>query len=223
MIEFYPDLDQYTNVQGLVTNQKGRNKSSGNDLLYTAEAIRVAFYKLEYSGWVLLRNSLTRSIYTVARISEGLYKRPGFWQDSNEAVDDYVGLCSISPEIAKGILAYGKEHRWYFKTTPFAKWYEPLFWRWPAFMAHAHWGAGVTPNAFLRLCWCISVALSGNNKETDAWKLSYLLVETAPYRGIEKFANEIFWRRLKRNWGSMKAVYTAYFGADHPIAKYCEF
>lgn len=207
----------YTNVDGFVSSHK--SGSSGNDLLFSSEA---AVIRRKLGAWDRSDEAkLNAAIANHAQIEPGLYGRPA-WNQDQEQPDDYYGLVALSPFYARAIRAYGQRHFWSFKTSSAAKWYEPMFWRFPALICHAAWGAGEKPNAFLRLWWAASVAFSGSKTSQDPWILSWLLTEVAGDKGwLERLATRIYLFRLKAACGSLRAVFAAYFqDADHPISKY---
>lgn len=217
MSEIRKDFEALKNSLGFYSDKP--ESSSGNDLLFSAEAAVILRYRGEWS--IADQRDLLRAIRKYSEIKPGLFGRPGWLQDQ-EQLDDYIGLCVIDWDIAREILAYGRNNWWIFRTVKNCPWYEPLFFRWPAFMAHVLWSAGEKPSAFLRLAWCLSVAFSGSERDLDSWKLNYLLIYIAGHRGLpEQLATAIWWTRLKRKFGSMAKVYAAYFGKDDPRARYC--
>jgi hypothetical protein len=212
------DFKAYTNALGFVSNKP--NGSTGNDLLYSCEA---AVIRKQINAWTDAdQAALEAAIVAHAQSEPGLYARPG-WKQDEEQPDDYYGVAAFSRDDAKKVLQYAHRHCWYFKTSAAAKWYEPAFWRFPAFMCHEKWAAGEKPNYFLRLVWTASVAFSGSKTNQDPWMLNYLLVVTAGDKGLlERIATRMYFRRLTKTWGSLKNVFAAYFGdSNHPLAKYC--
>ncbi len=210
------DFQTYTNSLGFVSNTP--NGSSGNDLLFSAEA---AITRKKYGAWnrfdqTLLINNINMS----SKIAPGLYGRPG-WRQDQEAPDDYYGLATLDPSVANDILTYGQQHWWYFKTVMAPTWYDPLFIRFPGLIAHVKWCAGKKPNIFLRLFWCMSVALCSATSQ-DSWLLNNILTTAAGDKGfIEKIATKIYKYRLKKIWGTLGNVYAAYFNnKNHPLAIY---
>lgn len=217
MSEIRKDFEALKNSLGFYSNKPAG--SSGNDLLFSAEAVLVLANKNEWGQ--ADHEALLAAIRKHAQIKPGLFGRPGWMQDQQQ-LDDYIGLCVIDRALAAEILSYGRSHWWIFRTSDRAGWYEPLFFRWPAFMAHVVWSAGEKPSAFLRLAWFVSVAFSGSERDLDSWKLNYLLIHSAGNGGLpEQLASAIWWTRLKRNFGSMAEVYGRYFGKGDPRAVYC--
>ena len=211
------DFQAYTNELGFVSNAP--NGSSGNDLLFTAEARLV---RLNQGAWTNDDQAqMLSNIHTKAELSPGLYTRPGWTQDQEDP-DDYYGLATMDPNVAQAILSYGQSHFWYFKTVSNPAWFEPIFFRFPALIAHVKWCAGHKPNLFLRLYWAACVAYSGSLTSQDPWLLNNLLISVAGNKGfIEKLATKIYKSRLKKIWGTLGNVYAAYFGNDkHPLAVY---
>lgn len=210
------DFQKYTNKLGFVSNAPAG--SSGNDLLFSCEA---ALIRRIRGAWTEADEAaLQYSIATFSRIEHGLYGRPGWKQDA-EQPDDIYGLCAYSPALAKEVLAYGRKHLWYFYTAPGA-WYDPIWIRFPAFIAHVTWAAGETPGLIPRLAWFFSVSLSPSKSSQDSWILSWLLITVAGNKGwLERWAADTYRARLKAAWGTIGNVFAAYFGnPDHPIAKY---
>jgi hypothetical protein len=212
------DFKEYTNALGFISNKPGG--STGNDLLFSCEA---AIMRKKLGAWTADDElALKTAVSNHSRIYDGLYGRPGWMQDQ-EAPDDYYGLAAWSTVYAINIHSYAESSHWYFKTSKDAKWWEPAFFRFPAFMAHIKWCALETPNPLLRLCWAVSVAFSGSKTSQDPWILSWLLTEVSGNQGwIERLATKIYKYRLAKNMGSLKAVFAAYFGdPNHPLVKYC--
>lgn len=209
------DFDAYKNGLGLYSNSP--NGSTGNDLLISSECKRVL---TTFGQWSQAdQDSLNAAIVKFSQSAPGLYYRPG-WAQDQEQPDDYYGLAYIDQKIADNINYYGSHTCWNFKTSPTAKWYEPMFWRWPALLAHVKWSAGLTPNLFLRLWWSLSVAFTGSDE--DGYKINRTMIEVAGNKGwMERLATENFWKRLGNSYGSMKNVYEAYYGANHPLSKWC--
>ena len=208
------DFEAYKNNLGFYSNNP--SGSTGNDLLISAECKRVL---TSYGLWEQAdQDALNTAITKYSQIVPGLYQRPG-WSQDQEQPDDYYGLGYCDQKVADNINHYGKHLFWYFKTSSAAKWYEPMFWRWPALMAHIKWSAGLTPNLFLRLWWCLSVAFTGSDE--DGYKINRTMIEVAGNKGwMERWATEGFWKRLGNSYGSMKNVYRAYYGENHPLSKW---
>ena len=214
------DFLKFRNAAGFCSNSPGG--SSGNDLLFSAEARAVMAAN---NAWdeELDQKPLIRSIVMSAEIEPGLYKRPGWIQDQ-EAQDDYVGLALVSSAIAGCISSYGYRHWWYFKSTPAAKWWEPIFWRWPALIAHVSWCWSQRPWPWFRLAWAIAIATGPTADDLDSFKLAWLMILGCRQRGgwLETWATDRFRAKLAAAYPSgMKQVYASYFGATHPIAVWC--
>jgi hypothetical protein len=212
------DFKAYTNAMGFVSNSPGG--SSGNDLLISAEAKRIL---IQNNAWTdAMQHALEDAIEDHSYLNSGVYARPG-WQQDQEQADDYYGLCYMDILAADSVLHYGRDNWWYFKTSPNAKWYEPMFWRWPALIAHAKWAVdSKKPNPLLRLYWGMSI-MSADYTQQDSCKINRLLVEVAGDKGWwERFVTKMFWKKLKKTYGTMKAVYQAYYGDTHPITTWCK-
>lgn len=213
------DFSAYTNGLGFMSNKPGG--STGNDLLFSCQA---AIIRRKLGAWSKDDAlALKASVSNHSQIVPGLYARPG-WAQDQEAPDDYYGLAAYSATYAIAIHSYALKHGWYFKTSPGAKWWEPAFFRFPAFMCHVKWCALETPNPFLRLAWCLSVAFSGSKTSQDPWILSWLLTSVAGEQGwFERQATKLYKKRLAKNWGTLSAVFAAYFGdPNHPIVRYSD-
>lgn len=211
-------FQKYTNALGFVSNEP--NGSTGNDLLFSGEACVI---RRKLGVWTQGdHTALLDSIKQHAEIEPGLYGRPG-WRQDQEGLDDYIGLVCIDLGLAEMILEYGQKHWWYFKTVENCPWYEPIFLRFPALIAHIYWSAGKKPPVFFRLAWCLSVAFSGTKTEQDAYILNWLLIEKCENGGFfEGLASWLYWRKLKKNYpGGLQQVFARYFGnPSHPIAAY---
>lgn len=218
MSQIKDDFNIYKSPSGLYSNNPGG--SSGNDLLFTAESIiclqQAGEWKLEDD------NQMEQAVINHCQTIPGLFNRgPGFEQDQ-EGPDDYVGLGIISEKIAAQILDYGWFHLWYMKTSNSARWYQPIFLRFPALIAHLNWCAGRKPNWFLRLAWAFSVAFGNKYRDQDSYILNALLCYVAQDKGwLEHWAYNKYKKALESDWGTLKICLTAYFNnPEAPIAKY---
>jgi len=95
--------------------------------------------------------------------------------------------------------------------------------RQPQVIASLEWAAGLSPPLWRRLYWFVVVCASGSKtSRTQDWMLSWLLIVVAGDKTwLNRLASAIWWRRLKRNVGSLQTVFQSYFGPEHPITKYC--
>ena len=210
-------FEPYKNNLGFFSDKP--EASSGNDLLFSAEAIQVM---RQNQAWTLAdHEAMVKAVRTYSQIEPGLFGRPGWMQDQ-EQLDDYIGLATIDSAFAAEAIDYGTKHYWIFPTGKNFQWYEPLFFRWPAMIAHLYWCAGRKPCLLIRPIWCLSVAFSGSVESLDSWKLNYLLTVGVKDKGgiFERLAVWNWRRRLRKTFGSMKTVYAAYFGANDPRALY---
>lgn len=236
------DYAKYTDPNGLVSGERHPKVGSGNAILFTAQAAFV----LEAHGEDGTRLAeLERAVVRECQLEPGLFRRGSNWTDQ-EGPDDYVGITFLSSlldrKVAREVVAYGRAHRYrglpllpafYFRNEePRDVRDDVRAWlgRQPALLAHFEIAAGGKPNCFLRAAWAFAVGTSGawtgqGAGHHDGWILSRLLVETYRRAGwrsaVMDKACQVFFERLEKKAGGMRAVFAAYFNdAEHPTSLY---
>lgn len=217
--EIKPYIDQY----GLVQYKPG--EGSGNGLLVTSlhriceELLGV---RKTLDDWVVFSRAV-RS----CEVDTGLFQRsPG--SSDLEAMDDYVGLCAASPVVADWVHYQGSGQKFpgynYNNVNPGKFTLQSWLGRMPHFPAHVQMAANEPHDSWRMPFWFGAVVLGayGKDGDQDSKLMAWLLLYAAKGKTIWwKPANWIFQRRLKKQWGSLKAVVSVALGAaEHPIAKY---
>jgi hypothetical protein len=194
-------------------------------------------YSSEYYYLLLLNGELTEDDRTAYDdLIHTCFKEPGLLMrnpDGNggqEGPDDYYGLAlgaaKLSPSLAADVLKYGIKHWGSFNNETPGKWTGASFlWRQIQLYSCFKWAAGQTPNPLFRLYTAIVIALGGFRKPTtdsDARILSWIVIQIAsPKSWMCRVAEKIWRRRLLKDYpNGMKDVVSAYFGSEHPLAKY---
>ena len=239
------DFQQYTDSIGLVQDRVPTpgQEATGNGLLFTAEAILV-----QESYAPLSETSRRAYVAAIAQCQAipGLYNR---WPRdlAQEGIDDYIGLGAASkhllgdygirPTIVDNILEYGLQSKFQWSIFKFNYYYEnqdpfvhtdTAAWlgRYPGFRAHMDFCNGEKSSMFWRFMWSLSIATAGltDPKNNNNWTLPWVMVKCAPKDSIMcNLAIKYFNYRLKKHWGSMKAVFASYFAdQNHPIIKWCK-
>ena len=211
------DIMKWIDRNGLISDRTDRTPSL-NGIRYTVETL-IGLLKLEQKA-----PDIQAGLKTALRACES--PKRGVWmrtQDNKgpiQSVDDYTALGTFAKffdhDIAHRILIYGKSHLWYFNQHP-QKGFDirGFMGRFPQLIAHWYWGAGIVPNWFLRLAWCISVLASTRSKHQDSWVLSWHLVITAD-GWIEKLVGRYFVKKCKKKWpNGIGQILNKYFNKKH--------
>lgn len=211
-------LQPYSNPQ--------RN-SSGNGLLYTSFYI-IYLYK---SGLISLDHiNIFRNISLAGcQVEAGLFKRAPTKYDQ-EGIDDYIGISTacyvLKTREVIDIYNYGKANDWVFNNVVPGKFsFSSWFGRFPQFVAHLHYCAGVEPSFFLRLYLAGSIFLSAlaPKNHHDQRTLSWLMIQACYGKSkMIDLAAKFWYKRLNSLFpGGMREVFKDYFqNADHPLSKY---
>lgn len=232
-------IDQYGLVQNRIPNAKGW--TSGNGLLFTGEASIIASALGEWNCVVADRFF---HALVLCQVASGVYERiPG--NRDQEGPDDYFGIGATAfylntycaghfPNLAAESLAYGRKNpykwhhiplRYYFPNAHQTE-FDVSAWmgRFPALIAHLQFAAGENPALWKKIWWCVSIMIAHKQPtdNKDARILSWVMIHVMAKRSwLCNKAAAFFYKRLYTQYiGGMKQVFSEYFGADHPIAKY---
>lgn len=211
---------------GYLTGELHPEHPAGNSLLFSSEKI----VKLKEANLTIWKDIPDFSFLVgKCRVEAGLYRRTPLGQpfsQDEEAQDDYIGIAAASYALNTAekteIYNYAMANDWYFSIKKERSWSTWLG-RYPAFRAHIKWAAGITPSYFERVAWAVTIATAGLWEPTaqDPWILSWLMVRTMDHRSLlPDLAVRVWEWRLKRQWGSIEAVFARYFNDPlHPLAQ----
>lgn len=243
------DFAPYLSPEGFPCSTKNPSQPGGNALLFLAHYVYClkrageltpedprAFYDI---------------VTAQCQIIPGFFRRAKQWAQDLEARDDYYALAYLSRTlgwpVAKEILAFGRTHKFqwgpiklagYFPNTDYdalsptcvkgplvfssGKNALAYLWRDRALLAATKWAAGEFPSPLEAAWWDWATAYSGSKTDQDGWLLGYLQHEIARgLPGSDPEVAQIFYGRLKREWGTLNAVFAAYLGdPSHPLVRW---
>lgn len=212
--------------QGFLTGELHPKQAAGNSLLFSSE--KIAY--LHDRNLIIWKD--VNDFYDLMKscqIEFGLLRRTPAgtpFSEDEEAQDDYIGVSAASYLLntshAQEILNYGIRHDFYYSIHGLRDW-AIWFGRYPAFLAHIKWAAGIEPSYFQKFAWAVTIATSGilHPEAQDPWILSWLMIKTMNGRSLLPRLAAAFWNwRMTRQWGTLEAVFARYFGdARHPLAQ----
>lgn len=172
LISLYKPFRSY---HGLVTP---RGEPSGNGLRYTGEVLLIDGIPQAFSD--SLRAAMLKC---ESENQPGVFHRSPTRPTQQNSHDDYYAVAFIGKDACRRWLAHGWRNGGCYRNNPNDKsrktrW-QSFLWRFPQLYAHFVLGAGRRPNAFFRLWWALSVALTARratSKSEDEWILSWFLV-----------------------------------------------
>jgi hypothetical protein len=202
-----PYLDPDTGL--LMATDGGKD----NLILYSAYLYRELEGNSYYTNAQRLRLSCLTFLFQ-GQAAPGLYRRAPGSQDDN-SIDNLIGACYISPTIARYILRRWNSHFACFDVNRPAwiglgkNWYGRFIGLKPYIKA----AAGKPVSRFDKLLWSLACIWSTyRSKGASDPLLQSLQNDLMPGCRLAK----MLWRR-KYN---VKALYSAYFGPDHPLTNY---
>lgn len=208
--DIQPWIDKQT---GLMTAPDG---GRDNLILFTAYLARAMEEEPDapITSMVPLGRSYT-AFFDSAKVSRGLYLRsPGNLADNS--IDNLIGACYLSPARAKDI-----RFRWNHYLSCFdvnnpdkIALNRNFYGRFIGVKAFIVASCGDKPWWIQRILWCASVVFSVWTQSGASNPLLLSLQVDTMRRYCPRTA--AYWYRKN----SLKALYTAYFGADFPITKY---
>jgi hypothetical protein len=220
-------LSHYLDKEGMVTIDRDPTyRSAGNPQLNTG-----IFYAMLALRGELDREDCSRFYNAIApcAIAPGLYSK---YQDLPNFIshDDYIGICTgaffTDAPFAEDTFEYGYDTDWHFDNRdPEAKeldaWHERFPGRIAFYAMAAHRGMSFFDklgfNSALQDC------VNRRADNTTPQILMWCQTRVAKRRGEFPVGIEAWEESIVRTYGSVNALFAAYFGASHPFATYAVF
>ena len=242
--EIRDGFTQYTDANDLVSQSKqlpspGRSTGAGNGVLFTAEEL-IFFAKRKFSSDADRRRLV--NIVQSLQAAPGLINRnpPNGYHDDQEGADDYVGLTAAAhilggdaDIISKAILAYGDVHGWFMNNArrdssldnSGKRNVSAIFLRFPQYIAHFHWCAGLPADPLSETVWAAVMANGARGDETAGKiALEWLMLQCLPENAslVAKTGAMTWVRNFDHNYsGEIGTVLARYFNnPQHPLARF---